>query len=311
MKIAKQNEGKRLSDLCRDSLAEILSYFDSPRDWRSFFRVCRQLYVDLTESGETIWGMKYIRFDIGPSDMFSQTWDNKIIPRLKDVTFRGGYVSPFQVLNPIVSSPDASIPQIYVTSIPKMDRDANAKFWGLSNPTPIEHLQMDALFLSQPELDEFVACANKQKSLSGLFVNDHTDDDDNISTQMTTFVAQSKTLRTYGPRMRNFKPSMVDSVVALIRGSPSTLRRIKVFPTLDPERSELPADVVANSLLKVIAAGGNSRRCVSIIVMDCMHQWYMRNMPDTLLKRMKDEGETTNLYDLREKERKKSENSIV
>ncbi len=312
MKIAKQNEGKRLSDICRDSLAEILSYFDSPRDWRSFFGVCKQLYIDLTESYETIWGMINICFKIGPSDLLSKSWDSKIVPRLKYIECYHGKVTSLQISNAILCMTEGTVEKIRATDEHRKNTDTD-KFWGFTRFNSTKQLLLGDTFSDPAELDELAECLHKQKSLQYLVVKDHECcNGARLSRQMLTFVSTSGSLMSYSAAMRRFGTDMTDSVVRLIRVATPALKQITILPTINPEESDVDAITIEKILRKIVDAGGRVR--VWIRVNREFRRWYMQHMPDDLLRKIVvNVGSITNLYDLREKERKENanQNSIV
>jgi len=63
-------------DLPRDSLAEILSFLDSPKDWMNISKTCKQMYEDMHHK-ETVWGMCNMDFFFQPRILLQR---NALIP---------------------------------------------------------------------------------------------------------------------------------------------------------------------------------------------------------------------------------------
>ncbi len=113
-KTSRGGEGKKLNNLCRDSLAEILSFLDSPKDWYNFARTCKELREDLVESPETIWGMINIVFIVTPGIFFTEGFNPDIFRRIKNAKFREGNTHASDVLRLVAKMDGVSLTRMSV-----------------------------------------------------------------------------------------------------------------------------------------------------------------------------------------------------
>ncbi len=206
MQKARVGEGKKLSDVCRDSLAEILSFFDSPRDWLNFSHVCSQLHYDLIESHETVWGMRNILFRVSAAELLSASWVHEITPRIQRVICHASGVTPQKILSVLIAIPGAEVKSVTLGCERWPPRDqAISECGGLAENTTIKELTVRALTASQYHdlgryAKDLAGAVKANKTLEALDCTETMEPASSTSQEFVDVAIRSKTLQVFACR---------------------------------------------------------------------------------------------------------------